>query len=202
MCRFKTYIVKVCIGCRNKFSPVEKQRCYWCGNVQNKVKCKQCQTQGKREQHIALYAYNDVMRAYIDLFKFSGGYHLKEVFAKEIKRVIQKQKPCIVVPIPTSVGTLGQRGFNQVEALLEGVAIHKMLRCIEYDKPSQRILKRHDRLRSKQPFIINHDIMLPAKNQKICLVDDIYTTGQTIFHATSCLRMCGFDNIVSISLAR
>lgn len=202
MCTFKQTIVRVCVLCRQAFQPVKANRCYWCGNAVNKDKCRQCKARGKIERHVALYAYNDAMRAYIDLFKFSGGYHLREVFSKELQREIRKLGHRIIVPIPSSRETLDQRGFNQVEALLDGLVIHSMLKCIAYEKTSQRTLSRIDRLQSTQPFMINFDMKLPDKSEKICLVDDIYTTGQTISHATSCLRRYGFVDIVSVSLAR
>ncbi|HHJ5214051.1 TPA: phosphoribosyltransferase family protein, partial [Enterococcus hirae] len=40
------------------------------------------------------------------------------------------------------------------------------------------------------------------KGKKVLLVDDVYTTGQTLFHAASCLLPHAPEKIRTFSLAR
>lgn len=195
-------VLEICHQCRDNFEPLTGNHCYLCGDPDQLIKCGQCEKLERQYPHVALYSYNSAMKAYFYLFKFFGGYHLKSVFELQMKRAYIDIGRPILVPIPISNDTKKSRGFNQVEALLAGIPITKLLICQEEFKPVQKNLSRQERLASKQPFHINDFCELPDKGRKICIVDDIYTTGQTIHHATQCLRNQGFVDIMSLSLAR
>lgn len=202
MCYFKKQIVKVCVGCKSNFTNVADRRCLFCGNTENHKKCKQCQRLNRTVPHIALYMYNDAMKDYITAFKISGGYHLKYVFEAELKVIIKQLGNPMLVPIPITKKAYEERGFNQVEALLGEKRVVPLLTCIQEQRLNQKSLNRAQRLNRQQPFQMNPAVICPDKTVKICIVDDIYTTGQTINHAIECLQQQGFSNLISLSLAR
>lgn len=62
---------------------------------------------------------------------------------------------------------------------------------------------RQERLRLVQPF----QLRATLREQPICLFDDVYTTGRTLFHAKDLFWRSGpfwqgTENLISISLAR
>lgn len=60
---------------------------------------------------------------------------------------------------------------------------------------------RRERLLMKQPFTLCQSDKKLA-NQKICLVDNVYTTGRTLRHAAQCLIVAGALEVTSLTLAR
>ncbi len=94
---------------------------------------------------------------------------------------------------------MATRRFNQVEALLEAAETSYERILEKKDIDSQTTKTKQERLSSEQVFKIKQDIKIP---KKVLLVDDIYTTGQTIFLAKKALQDIGVKEIISFSLAR
>lgn len=120
-------------------------------------------------------------------------------FAEEIKQTLKLYKDFTVVPIPLSKKRMATRRFNQVEALLEAAEISYERILEKKDIDSQTTKTKKERLSSEQVFKIKQNIKIP---KKVLLVDDIYTTGQTIFLAKKALQDIGVKEIISFSLAR
>lgn len=166
--------------------------------------CQQCQQwyqQYKwRLRHHALYRYNLAMKDYMHRYKFMGDYRLRLAFQQELAKKIHEINPTVIVPIPVNEQTWQTRGFNQVEGLLEGLSIQLILATRFKVKQAQSSKSRGERLKTSQPFNL---IKLPENSQaKILLVDDIYTTGRTLYHAAVLFHQAGYHNIESLSLAR
>lgn len=195
-------MVYTCDSCKGQFQPVDKKHCYLCGQPDQRIKCAECILRKRTVPHVALYRYNQAMKDYIKAYKFSGGYHLANVFSSEMKQQIKQLNNPVIVPIPVTEKTFKLRGFNQVEGLLAGTRYINLLMCQNIDKPNQKSLNIRERLNTEQPFQINPKVKLPDLKRKICVVDDIFTTGQTINHAVTCLQQQGFTNIVTVSLVR
>lgn len=202
MCLLKKQIIKICHACKLSFVLIDQKRCLFCGNPANIQACPQCIQFKRTTKHVAIYQYNDAMKDYFKAYKLFGGYHLKDVFIDDINRTYRKLGNPLIVPIPVTNDAFKERGFNQIEALLGNNKIERLLICKENKKIHQKDLNRQERLNMTQPFKLNTEITLPDKKTKICLFDDIYTTGQTISHAVKLLETQGFKNIMTFSLAR
>lgn len=192
----------LCLECRGKFEEIGTQHCPSCYKKGEEAVCGDCrnwQKQGQGVQHVSLFAYNEAMAAYFRRYKFQGDYLLRTVFAKEWKRQFLSFKQYTVVPIPLSKKRLAERGFNQVEGLLDAaeIAYCSLLHKQETEKQSSKT--RAERLQLHQPFSIKEGQVLP---QKVLLVDDIYTTGATLMRAKQVLQEAGVSDICTISLAR
>lgn len=153
-------------------------------------------------KHTALYQYNTFIKEWIEAYKYTGDYRLGELFKKEIQSFFLKQKKQIV-PIPISDKSKQLRGFNQVEGLLDfaGVTYTAVLiHCGTGEKQSSK--DRKMRMLSPQPFMVDKNLQGNIKGKHLILVDDIYTTGRTFFHAADCLRRNGAQSIETFSISR
>ena len=61
-------------------------------------------------------------------------------------------------------------------------------------------MTRNERLAAPQPFIIEK--AQEIKDKRVLLVDDVYTTGQTIYHAAEVLFDLPAENDHVLSFAR
>ncbi len=154
--------------------------------------------------HTALYVYEGLFREWLQAYKFKGDYRLASFFRSDLRQAIRSLKPIdIIIPIPVSEASLRKRGFNQVEGLLEAASI-PFLPVLEHigrgKKQSEK--KRAERLNSPQPFQIKEAFKEKIKNKRVLIVDDVYTTGRTIFHAREVLEKEKTAQIQTLTLAR
>lgn len=198
---------QVCADCFTRFSTYQlnDRVCPGCGHPStNRQLCPECQTwqrcYGRHLYHRPLFHYNEAMAEYMSLYKFQGIYQLRTVFQQAIQTAIRQQEYDLLVPIPVAPSTLQVRGFNQVEGLLEGLTFTRALTTIDDQKGRQSSRTRQERLASRQPFRLRENITLSG--QRVLLVDDVYTTGRTLYHAAELFWRAGFQHVKSLSLAR
>ncbi|WP_322746503.1 ComF family protein [Cytobacillus oceanisediminis] len=143
--------------------------------------------------------YNDFMKETIARYKYRGDYILARAFSSLIREKLKAQTFDYLVPIPLSPERLYERGFNQSAALIHeaGFTATEWLQRTHTEKQSKK--SRQERIYQKQVFKL-----LPAdiENKSILLIDDIYTTGSTLYHAAKVLKTGGAASIYSITLAR
>jgi len=103
---------------------------------------------------------------------------LSSLVSDPIKSLIIEKNIEIVIPVPISMERFRERGFNQVELLLETIGItYKKIKKVRNTKHMYDLLdekSREDNIRNA--FMTNLDV----NNKNILLVDDIVTTGKTI----------------------
>ena len=105
------------------------------------------------------------------------------------------------MPIPLAPERRESRGFNQVSGFLEAadIAYVELLEKKVHTKAQSSKTKK-ERMALPQVFTATADARY--LNQKIILVDDIYTTGQTLVQAQKALMAKGYTVISSFTLAR
>lgn len=192
----------VCQECQVAFERISNDHCPYCYKDGNKKVCHDCQIwlmRGYDVQHKALYTYNQAMKDYFSRFKFQGDYLLAGLFSSDLRQCLKTYKDYTIVPIPLSNNRLKTRQFNQVESLLEKSGIRYLSLLTKIESQAQSSKTREERLATTQPFRIKETQILPSK---ILLIDDIYTTGTTIFLAHQKLKEHGVEEIISFSLAR
>lgn len=112
----------------------------------------------------------------------------------------------LVLPLPLSHERLRQRGFNQALELARHLAPGKtradVLQRLR-DTPAQSALPREARLRNvRGAFGVAEDRAREVAGRHVLLVDDVMTSGATLFGAAHALRAAGAARITGLVLAR
>lgn len=203
----------MCSECYAKFEKIEGEACQKCNRPLTNLapqyrvgdQCLDCirwekddEWRGTLERNDSLIYYNDFAKEVIAKFKYRGDYMLAYVFAPLIKRKLQLLTFNLIVPIPLSEERLYERGFNQSEALIaaSGHQPNQLLTRTHSEKQSKK--SRSERIHLPQVFQIKINI----PNEKILLIDDIYTTGSTLRHAAKVLKEAGAKSVTSLTIAR
>jgi predicted amidophosphoribosyltransferase len=108
--------------------------------------------------------------------------------------------------MPLTHTRLRERGFNQALELARCLAPHKTHALTlrrSGDRPHQVGASRQERLdQVRDAFWIAPDRVPSVRGQAVVLVDDVMTTGASLFEAARVLRAAGATHITGMVLAR
>ena len=192
----------LCLDCDSTFERIGEEYCPNCMKTGLSTKCQDCQfwcKEGVEVSHRAIFTYNQAMKDFFSRYKFDGDFLLRKVFASFLSEELKKYKEYQFVVIPLSPERLLERGFNQVEGLVEaaGFSFQDLLGKREETASSSK--NRSERLATEIPFFIKDGISLP---KKILLIDDIYTTGATVNRVKRLFEEAGALDVKTVSLVR
>ncbi len=198
---------EICETCQLAFEKIEKKSaCSGCMRSNCPDLCRDCQQWRQiypafTVQHQALYCYNEAFQDWLYRYKFGGDYKLCTTFIQPIRQKLKKYRGFIIVPLPLSEERQKERGFNQVESLLKSanISYENLLIRKQHDNP-QALKNRQERLALQQPYIARSACNITGR--KILLVDDVYTTGRTIYHGVELLYQLGAKEVATFTLAR
>ena len=192
----------LCSDCASSFEKIGENYCPNCMKTGMSTKCQDCKLwckEGIQVDHKAIFTYNQAMKDFFSQYKFDGDFLLRKVFASVLAEELKKYRGYQFVVIPLSPERLLERGFNQVEGLVEvaGFSFKDILGKREESASSSK--SRLERLATEIPFFIKDGISLP---KKILLIDDIYTTGATVNRVKRLLEEAGALEVKTFSLVR
>ncbi len=111
-----------------------------------------------------------------------------------------------ILPMPLSAQRLRTRGFNQALELARQLAPDKLAQQLLLrirDNPPQSALDRAQRLRNmRDAFAVEPLRHAKLAGARVVLVDDVMTSGASMFSAATVLRQAGARHITGIVLAR
>ena len=192
----------LCSDCDSTFERIGEEHCPNCMKIELSTKCQDCQfwcKEGVKVYHRAIFTYNQAMKDFFSRYKFDGDFLLRKVFSSFLSEELKKYKEYQFVVIPLSPERLLERGFNQVEGLVEaaGFSFQDLLGKREETASSSK--NRSERLATEIPFFIKTEAPLP---KKILVVDDIYTTGATVNRVKRLFEEAGALDVKTFSLVR
>lgn len=202
----------ICPECKDIPRLVKAPRCVSCGKHlerQEQVRCRDCGGKVRNfEWGIALYEYASVHDS-VHRFKNLGRAEYAEFYGEEIRRfllpAIARMKGDALVPIPLHRSKLNSRGYNQATLLAKeiskgsGIPVREDILIRVKKTASQKKMDHSTRQNNmKKAF---HMVQNDVKLKKIILVDDVFTTGNTIEAAAEVLRRGGVEKVYFIALA-
>ena len=115
----------------------------------------------------------------------------------------------IITPIPLHRRRLIDRGYNQAEligrelSLRTGLPVADLLLRTRPTMEQAKISDPKERIKNaKGCFSINNKSKSSPLGKKILLVDDVFTTGATMFEAAKCLYRFGARLVVGLAAAK
>jgi ComF family protein len=202
----------VCDACIARFAP-PAERCATCALpvAAGTAHCIDCRRQPPPlDGCIAACAYSWPWPGLIGDFKFRG----EPGWAAPLATLMRSapwaepalERADLVLPMPLSPARLRERGFNQAFELARRLAPGKTdtgLLIRTRDTPAQSGLTRAERLRNLQgAFAIEPLRAAQIRGRRIVLVDDVMTSGASLFSAAQALRTGGATHVSAIVLAR
>jgi ComF family protein len=173
--------------------------------------CKNCRNKKIfYNQLLSIALYREPLLSLIHLFKYRHYDFLKIFFSSlignHLKRIgFNSSSYDFILSVPSHPLRIKEREYNQAQILAEGIADYfdlpvrdDILLCKKYHK-SQTKISRKERLQNiKNVFFVKEN--LAGKN--IILVDDVVTTGTTIYECSKVLKEKGANKITVITLAK
>ncbi|WP_407892039.1 ComF family protein [Lacticaseibacillus sp. N501-2] len=193
----------LCRACLRQFEKIDPAgACQGCGRADSPQLCYDCQRWQKAGyellHHRAVFQYNAAMKAFIEQYKGLGDWRLHVAFQDQLQ---VNARRAALVPIPTEAGHYQRRGFDPVLGLFGHLPLHQWLTKAETPVP-QAQKNRAGRLLTPQSFAVKGTAEF-AQVSQIVLLDDLYTTGRTLYHAANAFKAAGFHGkITSYSLIR
>lgn len=203
---------ELCTGCRKKLSYIREPVCMKCGKELEKAEqeyCRDCRrfTHGY-DAGRAVFAYDEVMRRSIAMFKYHNRREYAKFYAKEMavhcQKFIERCAPEVILPVPVHKKKKRQRGFNQAELVAKElgkltkipVDTDYLIRT-ENTVPQKELTRQQRKANLKKAFAVTRK---EGSYRRVLLIDDIYTTGATLDAISELLRENGVKNLFFLTI--
>lgn len=207
----------VCPACRDVFVKISEPKCRHCGKALPDADAEYCTDCGKRtysyyEEGRALWFYDERTRESLARFKYGGRREYAAFYARmlvdNLGGWIAAKRADALVPVPIHKSRLRTRGYNQAEELAAELAMLTQIPVLsEYllrkkDTAAQKDLGNKERRENLHDAFLIQERAKELCNPPSCviIIDDIYTTGNTVEACAKVLHQSGVDRIYYVSL--
>ncbi|MEK7659078.1 MAG: ComF family protein [Patescibacteria group bacterium] len=212
----------ICILCLKKLSPSLDFYCPLCeANTANGKLCFSCrliisntENNFHLDRLIYPFSYKDpAIQKVIKAFKYRFIKDLDQPLGRLMISYLDKikgkidLKDAVIIPVPLHKRKYNQRGYNQSELIASEISEYLNIRvindCLLKIKPTkdQAKLKGNKRLENLKGAFICAKPWL-ATGKKIILLDDVYTTGETMKECAKVLKEAGTNEVIGLAIAR
>lgn len=184
--------------CGKPVSSEEQEYCYDCSRYNYAY-----------DQGRSLWLHRNEVAAAIYQMKFHNKRCYAAVFAQEMAvqygEWIRRNSVEEIIPVPLHKSRKRARGFNQAELLAEelgrimGIPVNKKaVFRIRNTKPQKSLDDRQRQKNLKDAFGVSREWSV---KEKVLLIDDIYTTGNTIHRISAVLKTAGVQKVYFLTIS-
>lgn len=203
----------MCVTCQEKVVYITEPRCKKCGKpirYKEKEYCEDCQKQEFHfEQGRSIWIHKGPVTWSVYQFKYHNRRIFAEFYARELWRLygekIKEWKIEGIVPVPLHRKRLRDRGYNQAELIAKRLGEYaeipvytKAVSRVRYTARQKELDNRERKKNLKNAFQISKS-WKPVKS--ILVIDDIYTTGNTIDAVAQELKLSGVEKIWFLTIS-
>ncbi|MCR5667034.1 MAG: ComF family protein [Eubacterium sp.] len=201
---------RICPSCEKRLQRVTEPYCKICGKPIRDERMQECSDCHRRRHHYdearGLWVYEGAVRDLISRFKYYGrrdyAVYIGNELAKAYGEWLVKRGVDLIIPIPLSKKRMNQREYNQAAliarqvALKTGIPYEEDLLKRRVETLPQKNLNSEERKKNLENafFLSKNDVIL----NKVVLIDDIYTTGNTIDTAALVLKKSGACKVFAL----
>ena len=191
----------LCAGCSSPLVQSEKAICSGCW-----MELKNFDQHDQRkflyhssiQYHYFCYRFvkNDVIQQILHQIKYNGNKTAAFVLGIELGNLIKKKhkidEDCILVPVRVSIKKRRKRGYNQAEIIAEGISS-----VTNYTINNQLLIRKNSLKTQTMSTVFERWENIVSEYQpnsrlsqksNIIVVDDVVTTGATIYHCIQALK--------------
>ncbi len=205
----------VCDTCRQSFTQVPKPWCLRCGAGEVKAKQKHCKVCPEKPVFFdlarAVVLFRGAAREAIHTLKYKTRPEVGPVLGRlmflYLKRELGDETFDAIIPVPLHPARERERGFNQAELIAEEMTrlahiplIPEVLIRIKSTKQQTQLPVEMRRQNVAGAFALR--IAEPILGKTILLIDDVYTTGNTVNEASRVLKDGGASRVCVLTFAR
>lgn len=211
----KAWKMGPCPTCKKEIQKliIKEPRCMQCGKPVGRAEQEYCHDCMHAVHHfdkgLSLWLHKQPVSGSVYQFKYHNQRVYGKFYANELVRQFGKQihtwNPGLIIPIPLHIRRKRKRGYNQAEivarelgSLLRIPVDVKSVKRRYHTRP-QKELKHSERKENLKNAFQLSEQFIPTGN--ILLIDDIYTTGNTIDAAAQLLKKAGAANIYFLTIS-
>ncbi len=204
---------KICSACADQVVYIEEPRCKRCGKpicYEEKELCHDCQENpAYYDQGKNVWLHKGPVKWSVYRFKYHNRRIYGEFYAEEMYRLYKDKLSDwgieVIIPIPLHPKRRRKRGYNQAELLarhlgkLSGIPVETKAVVRVQDTKPQKELNHMERKNNLRHAFRLTEHWSPGKN--VLLIDDIYTTGNTINSVARILKEKGACKVCFLTIS-
>ncbi|HMA68514.1 MAG TPA: ComF family protein [Candidatus Mcinerneyibacterium sp.] len=200
----------LCKNCVDDLALIGENYCKYCGKeLGYSGVCQDCAESRSYFWNLrrSVYRYNDAMAKLVHEFKYKNNIEIIDyfsgIFFEKFREYFNNIEIDYIIPVPVSKKRLKERGYNQVELLIKKFDDSKVKKDILLRTKNTRPQSSFEddqkrKLNVKDAFKVTGNV----DNKNILVVDDIITTGATLYEIGRLLKKSGAAKIYNYTLIR
>lgn len=204
---------KICRQCEEKVEYIQEPRCKKCGKpirYEESEFCYDCANHPVAyDQGKSVWLHKGQVRWSVYQFKYHNRRIYGEFYADEMYRLyghkLKEWGIQVIIPIPLHKKRRRKRGYNQAEIIakhlghLSGIPVDtKAVVRVQNTKPQKELNDKERKANLKDAFQIKKEWKSP---ENVLLIDDIYTTGNTIDSVAGLLKRNGAHKVCFLTIS-
>ena len=209
----------LCEACKGKLRYIDSNKaCKRCGAFGGAKQCSECndimlelidvdEFPLAELRHAVLL--NEDARRVVTTFKDGTELRLAHELASIMARYVEPawvKENAVVTFIPPTKEAVRRRGFNHMEMIAKELCtITKLQLANLFETPKstdQRALTRKERIKNMKTVLTAKKCFFQVGQRPVLVIDDVCTTGATIYSAATALKIAGAQTVYGLTFAR